>query len=227
MLKLRAFAVSLLCTLPLLAACDSGTPPTAIPTAMPTLIPTSIPTVTVPPTATTLLPDINSIAPVAATALMDAATAVTGAATAVTGVLSSTLSAEDQAYLQQVSDITTEVVSAPEMSAAATELATAAANGTFGGTVDTAALTAKLGKAAMILDSAATKAGALHPSANMQSIQNELVKAISDWQGSLKTAQTAAGSQDWTAAAGAIGQLGTAAGEMSTLLADLAARATK
>ena len=227
MLKLRPLAVSLLLALPLLASCDSGTPPTAIATTIPTAIPTSAPTATVPPTATTRLPDVNSIAPAAATALMDAATAVTGAATAVTGVLSSTLSAADQAYLQQVSDIAGGVVSAPEMSAAATELATAAGNGTFGGNVDTAALTDKLGKAGAILDSAAGKAGALQPSANMQSIQNELVKAISDWQGALKTAQTAVSSQDWTAAAGAIGQLGSAGGEMSTLLADLAARAAK
>ncbi|MDQ2805341.1 MAG: hypothetical protein M3Z04_00245 [Chloroflexota bacterium] len=221
MLKLRSLAVSLLLALPLLAGCDSGTPPTTIPTALPTS--------TVAPTATALPPTVSNTAtslPLnsAATA---ATTALTGAATAVTAVLSSTLSADDQAYLQQVSTIATGVVNAPEMSAAVTELATAAGNGVLGGNVDTAALTTKLSKAGTILDNAATQAGALHPSANMQSIQNELVKAISDWQGSLKTAQTAVSSQNWTDAAAAIGQLGSAGSEMSTLLTDLAARAGK
>ncbi len=226
MFKLRPFLAILLLTLPLTAGCDSGTPATPIATAISTSV-VPMPTATADTLPTPLSAAATAVATPGDSAVIAAGTVLTGAATAVTGVLSGTLSASDQAYLQQVSSIATGVVNAPAMTAAANELATAAGNGALGGNVDMVALNTKLTKAGAVLDTAATQAGALHPSTNMQSIQTELLKALSDWQGSLKAAQTAAGSQNWTDAVAAIGRLGSAGSEMSTLLSDLAARGMK
>ncbi len=204
--------LSLLVLIPLTLGCST----TDAGTALPTVVPTSV-MGGAEATATALPTNVSG----AATA---ATTAVSGAATAVTTAVSGSLSAEDRAYLQKVYTIATATANAPELSNVVQSLNTAASTGASGGTVDTAAVNDALSKAATFLNGQLTQAQALTPPADMQSVQTQLIKGLTDWQSAVLSAQTAVGAQNWADATTAATQMAQGASDMAGLLADLAAR---
>ncbi len=230
MRKLQCAALGLLLLLPLTVACDTGTTGNAVATAVPTNVSGAATAAMTAASgaATAAAPTINGAATAAMTAISGAATAgttaISGAATAATTALAGSMSAADQAYGKQVQDLATKMQNSPELSDAVKALTTAAAAGATGGTVDTAGLTAALGKASTFLTGIAGQATALQAPADMKPVQDELMKAITDWQGSLQAAQTAVGAQNWANATQAAGQMTQGAGEVAILIADLATR---
>jgi len=252
MKQLRWAALGLMFLLPLVAGCDAGTTGGAVATVTALAPAANDAANSASLTATALAPAVNdaanglsltatALAPTvssAATAVNDTAQGasltatalaptVSGAATAATTALSGSMSAEDQAYLQKVRDLATKLQNAPEMSGALQALTTAATQGATGGTVDTAALTSQLQKASTVVNDAATQAAALQPPADMQSVQTNLMKAITDWQGALTSAQTAVQGSNWTDGTAAAAQMTQAVTEVGALLADLAARGVR
>ncbi len=213
--KVRLALLSALLAVPVLFGCDTGTPATAIATVIPTDVGGAVAA-----TATALPADISG----AATAV---APTVNAAATAVTTAVNGAVTGEDAAYLQQVNDLATQMQNAPELSGALTAMGDAATKGAAGQTVDTTALTDSLNKAATFLQGIATKAAALQPPANFQSVQAELMQSVTDWQNGLKAAQSAAGAQNWTDAANAAVQMTQGMTDLRSLLSDLSARGIK
>ena len=213
--KVRLALLSALLAVPVLVGCDTGTPATAISTAIPTDIGGAAAA-----TATALPADISG----AATAV---APTVNAAATAVTTAVNGAAGGADAAYLQQVNDLATQMQNSPELSGALTAMSDAATKGAAGQTVDTTALNDSLNKAATFMNGIATKASALQPSANMQSVQAELMQATTDWQNGLKAAQSAAGAQNWADAANAAVQMTQGMTDLRGLLSDLSSRGIK
>jgi len=224
--KVRLALLSALLAVPVLFGCDTGTPATAIATVIPTDVSGAAMA-----TATALPADISGAATAVAPTMNAAATAVAptvnAAATAVTTAVNGAASGADAAYLQQVNDLATQMQNSPELSGALTAMGDAATKGAAGQTVDTAALTDSLNKATTFLQGIATKAAALQPSANMQSVQAELMKAVTDWQNGLKAAQSAAGAQNWTDAANSAVQMTQGMTDLTGLISDLTARGIK
>jgi hypothetical protein len=224
--KVRLALLSVLLAVPVLFGCDTGTPATAIATVIPTDIGGAAAA-----TATALPADISGAATAVAPTVNAAATAVAptvnAAATAVTTAVNGAASGADAAYLQQVNDLATQMQNSPELSGAITAMTDAATKGAAGQTVDTAALTDSLNKAATFMNGIAGKAAALQPSANMQSVQAELMQATTDWQNGLKAAQSAAGAQNWTDAANAAVQMTQGMTDLTGLISDLTARGIK
>ncbi|HET7082059.1 MAG TPA: hypothetical protein VFM49_31905 [Chloroflexia bacterium] len=213
--KVRLALLGALLALPVLAGCDTGAPATAIATVIPTDVGGAAAA-----TATALPADISG----AATAV---APTVNAAATAVTTAVNGAVTGADAAYLQQVNDLATQMQNSPELSGALTAMTDAATKGAAGQTVDTAALNDSLNKAATFLQGIATKAAALQPPANLQSVQAELMQTTTDWQNGIQAAQSAAGAQNWTDAANAVVQMTQGMTDLRGLLSDLSARGIK
>lgn len=251
MKKRYGAVLTLLLGLPLIWGCDSGAVGTAVATMVPTSVSgaaaamaTALPTA-MSGAATAMAPTVNSVGNAAAgtaTALaptIDAAgnaalatasalaPTVSSAATAVTTAVSGSLSTTDAAYLTKVNGLATQMANSPELSGVVQALTGAAASAATGGTVDTAGLTDKVSKATTFMNGIATQANALQPTANMQSVQTELMKAVNDWTAALPAAQTAVGAQNWTDAAKVAAQMAQGASDLATLTADLAARGVK
>ena len=184
--KIRLGLLSALLAVPVLFGCDTSTPATAISTVIPTDIGGAAMA-----TASALPADISG----AATAV---APTVNAAATAVTTAVNGAVTGADAAYLNQVNDLAKQMQNSPELTGAIKAMTDAATTGAAGGTVDTAALTDSLNKAATFMNGIAGKATALTPSATTESVQAGLMQAVTDWQNGLKAAQSAAGAQNWT-----------------------------
>ncbi len=203
MRKLRwvALSIALALVLPVLAACDSGTPATPVPTTIPT--------------------EISSVAVQTATALP---ATTSEAATAVATAAGGTLSPQDTAYLNKVSDLATKLQNSQEIADATKATGDAASQALIGGNVDTNALTDKLNKAVTFVNGIADQATVLNPPADLQSVQDQLVKSVNSYQSTLTSAQSAIANQNWTDAGTAIAGIAQAATDLANLTADLAAR---
>jgi hypothetical protein len=73
----------------------------------------------------------------------------------------------------------------------------------------------------------AAKATALQPPADLQSVQGNLMKSVTDWQNGLQAAQAAAGTQNWTDAANAAAQMTQGMTDLTGLLSYLTSHGIK
>jgi len=213
--KVRLALLSALLAVPVLFGCDTGTPATAIATVIPTDVSGAAMA-----TATALPADISG----AATAV---APTVNAAATAATTAVNGAVTGADAAYLNQVNDLAMQMQNSPELADALKAVTNAGTTGATGGTVDTTALTDSLNKAATFMNGIATKAAALQPPADLQSVQTNLMQAVTNWQSGITAAQSAAGSQNWTDVATAATQMGQGATALNTVLSYLSSHGIK